>query len=151
MSEERCANCGYPRREHSYNGACYGLCGEFVPPQPEPNWKARATQAEAERDAIEQKWRAAAGALASVFNAVTGFDPAGMDDYEDAARQIVAALSASQARESSMRKAMTRVDAMIAVNAMRQPIRDEIRAALSASPAQGGDSATGQTAEGKNG
>jgi hypothetical protein len=26
----RCANCGHPRTEHSYNGACYGLCGEFV-------------------------------------------------------------------------------------------------------------------------
>lgn len=24
-----CARCGYPQREHSYNGACYGLCGEF--------------------------------------------------------------------------------------------------------------------------
>jgi hypothetical protein len=30
MSEPRCARCGYERREHSYNGACYGLCGEFV-------------------------------------------------------------------------------------------------------------------------
>jgi hypothetical protein len=25
-----CADCGKARREHSYNGACYGLCGEFV-------------------------------------------------------------------------------------------------------------------------
>lgn len=25
-----CANCGHPKSEHSYNGACYGLCGEFV-------------------------------------------------------------------------------------------------------------------------
>jgi hypothetical protein len=24
-----CARCGYPRHEHSYNGACYGLCGKF--------------------------------------------------------------------------------------------------------------------------
>jgi hypothetical protein len=24
-----CARCGYPEREHSYNGACYGLCGKF--------------------------------------------------------------------------------------------------------------------------
>lgn len=24
-----CKRCGWERREHSYNGACYGLCGEF--------------------------------------------------------------------------------------------------------------------------
>jgi hypothetical protein len=24
-----------PRKEHNYNGACYGLCGEFVPPADE--------------------------------------------------------------------------------------------------------------------
>jgi hypothetical protein len=29
--EERCRHCGYPRSEHHYNGACYGVCGEFVP------------------------------------------------------------------------------------------------------------------------
>ena len=29
-STDRCAKCGYPRAEHSYNGVCYGLCGEFV-------------------------------------------------------------------------------------------------------------------------
>lgn len=29
--EPGCARCGYPRKEHSHNGACYGLCGEFVP------------------------------------------------------------------------------------------------------------------------
>jgi hypothetical protein len=28
---DRCSNCGYPQREHSYNGACYGLCGQFAP------------------------------------------------------------------------------------------------------------------------
>jgi hypothetical protein len=27
---DKCAKCGHPRKEHSYNGACYGLCGEFV-------------------------------------------------------------------------------------------------------------------------
>ncbi len=27
---DACARCGFPRKEHSYNGACYGLCGEFV-------------------------------------------------------------------------------------------------------------------------
>lgn len=27
---ELCAQCGFERREHHYNGACYGLCGEFV-------------------------------------------------------------------------------------------------------------------------
>jgi hypothetical protein len=26
---DECKNCGYPRSEHHYNGACYGLCGEF--------------------------------------------------------------------------------------------------------------------------
>lgn len=30
-----CLRCGYPRDEHHYNGACYGLCGEFVPPSSE--------------------------------------------------------------------------------------------------------------------
>jgi hypothetical protein len=29
---EGCALCGHSRAEHSYNGTCYGLCGEFVPP-----------------------------------------------------------------------------------------------------------------------
>ncbi len=29
-STDGCARCGHPRAEHSYNGACYGLCGEFV-------------------------------------------------------------------------------------------------------------------------
>lgn len=27
---DKCAKCGFPRAEHSYNGACYGLCGKFV-------------------------------------------------------------------------------------------------------------------------
>lgn len=27
--EPACARCGFPREEHSYNGACYGLCGKF--------------------------------------------------------------------------------------------------------------------------
>jgi hypothetical protein len=31
--EPVCARCGYPRREHTYNGACYGVCGEFEEPQ----------------------------------------------------------------------------------------------------------------------
>ena len=26
-----CARCGHPLEEHHYNGACYGLCQEFVP------------------------------------------------------------------------------------------------------------------------
>lgn len=30
MSQDRCGECGFPRKEHSANGACYGLCGEFV-------------------------------------------------------------------------------------------------------------------------
>lgn len=25
-----CARCGFPKSEHHYNGACYGLCGEFI-------------------------------------------------------------------------------------------------------------------------
>ena len=32
---DACAKCGYPRREHAYSGACYGLCGKFVPPAPD--------------------------------------------------------------------------------------------------------------------
>jgi hypothetical protein len=31
--EPVCARCGFPRREHNYNGACYGVCGEFAEPQ----------------------------------------------------------------------------------------------------------------------
>lgn len=30
MPEEKCAKCGFSKSEHSYNGACYGVCGEFV-------------------------------------------------------------------------------------------------------------------------
>jgi hypothetical protein len=29
----KCVRCGYPEKEHSYNGACYGLCGKFVAPK----------------------------------------------------------------------------------------------------------------------
>lgn len=29
-----CAKCGHPKSEHAYNGACYGLCGEFEEPMP---------------------------------------------------------------------------------------------------------------------
>ncbi len=29
-SPDACAECGLPRKEHAYNGACYGLCGKFV-------------------------------------------------------------------------------------------------------------------------
>jgi hypothetical protein len=25
-----CARCGFPRSEHHYHGACYGICGAFV-------------------------------------------------------------------------------------------------------------------------
>ena len=25
-----CSTCGFPRSEHHYNGACYGVCGDFV-------------------------------------------------------------------------------------------------------------------------
>jgi hypothetical protein len=32
MTTDVCARCGHSRKEHSYNGACYGLCGKFVPP-----------------------------------------------------------------------------------------------------------------------
>ena len=27
---EPCARCGHSPKEHSYNGACYGLCAEWV-------------------------------------------------------------------------------------------------------------------------
>lgn len=30
----RCKNCGHPKHEHSFNGACYGLCGDFRPMTP---------------------------------------------------------------------------------------------------------------------
>lgn len=26
---DACADCGRPRKDHDYNGACYGLCGKF--------------------------------------------------------------------------------------------------------------------------
>lgn len=25
-----CLRCRFERHEHAYNGACYGLCGEFI-------------------------------------------------------------------------------------------------------------------------
>jgi hypothetical protein len=37
MTDELCAKCGHPRAEHSINGACYGLCGEFSAPHPAPD------------------------------------------------------------------------------------------------------------------
>jgi hypothetical protein len=27
----KCTACGYEQGEHHYMGACYGICGEFVP------------------------------------------------------------------------------------------------------------------------
>jgi hypothetical protein len=31
MSDDlTCARCGLPRMQHHYNGACYGVCGEFM-------------------------------------------------------------------------------------------------------------------------
>ena len=30
MSDDACAECGFPRAKHTYNGACYGVCGVFV-------------------------------------------------------------------------------------------------------------------------
>lgn len=32
LATEQCAKCGQPEKEHHYNGACYGACGQFVPP-----------------------------------------------------------------------------------------------------------------------
>lgn len=29
-TDDRCVHCGFPFKEHSYNGACYGICGQFV-------------------------------------------------------------------------------------------------------------------------
>jgi len=26
---ERCVKCGWDRKEHAYNGACYGICDKF--------------------------------------------------------------------------------------------------------------------------
>jgi hypothetical protein len=43
MSEELCAKCGHTRVEHSYNGPCYGICGDFT------------TLAGAERDVAAQQ------------------------------------------------------------------------------------------------
>lgn len=34
--ETKCARCGYPAKEHHHDGACYGLCGKFVPIHMEP-------------------------------------------------------------------------------------------------------------------
>ena len=33
VSVGACAKCGYPAREHSANGGCYGICGKYEPPQ----------------------------------------------------------------------------------------------------------------------
>jgi hypothetical protein len=41
--EKRCARCGRVREDHSFNGACYGVCGDFVEPA------VRTPQAEVER------------------------------------------------------------------------------------------------------
>src|SRR6185312_3752158 len=35
--EKRCARCGRVREDHSFNGACYGVCGQFVEPKPTSN------------------------------------------------------------------------------------------------------------------
>ena len=29
-----CTRCGFPWKEHTYNGACYGICGQFVAASP---------------------------------------------------------------------------------------------------------------------
>ena len=39
FSLDECIACGYPKSEHHYNGACYGLCGKFIPPPPKENEK----------------------------------------------------------------------------------------------------------------
>lgn len=28
--DEKCVTCGFERKEHTYNGACYGICGDFI-------------------------------------------------------------------------------------------------------------------------
>ena len=30
MIEPLCIKCNFPKHEHSYNGTCYGVCGEFL-------------------------------------------------------------------------------------------------------------------------
>ena len=57
MSEtDSCLYCGFPRREHSYNGACYGLCGQFV------EFSAKEAAVEIERlKAENEKLREALG------------------------------------------------------------------------------------------
>jgi hypothetical protein len=43
VNKDQCAECGHPRKEHSINGACYGLCGEFVPIAPAEKEDAGST------------------------------------------------------------------------------------------------------------
>lgn len=33
MTNLRCMNCDQAKREHTYDGACYGICGHFVKPR----------------------------------------------------------------------------------------------------------------------
>ena len=35
-AKDACLKCGHPRSEHTYNGACYGLCASFQEKAPEP-------------------------------------------------------------------------------------------------------------------
>jgi hypothetical protein len=48
--DDKCAACGLERREHSYNGACYGLCGDFIEPLRWCSCKA------SERDGQHMAW-----------------------------------------------------------------------------------------------
>jgi hypothetical protein len=65
---DRCASCGNVRSEHSINGACYGVCGEFVEVENpffkhdlenvegawKARWKTRAEVIEEDRAAIKR-------------------------------------------------------------------------------------------------
>ena len=33
--DDKCGACGIKRRDHSYSGGAYGVCGKFVEPQPD--------------------------------------------------------------------------------------------------------------------
>lgn len=63
-----CAKCGEPRREHHHDGACYGVCDEYVPPQKTTHTDDRAAgYAEAIHDVL--------GAIREVYGKATDPTP----------------------------------------------------------------------------
>lgn len=62
-SEANCVNCGLTRKEHSINGAAYGICGKFegAPPKPAPDTMRKLVQdAFTKHGHVNMKWPATA-------------------------------------------------------------------------------------------